>query len=153
MANFSVSSARLGSLSCPIPPVNYAPPLQILKLDGSSGKHRTSDLSRMKRALSPTELHCRKTYGLTSTYRSNGHSIQDSWTILKPKKVAGEAGTEPTSLVLETNSFPVSLLPHNVHFSCQRIRNPSTGLGSGVNQTLELILSRSRPHIRTYPTH
>lgn len=28
-ANLSVSSARLGSLSCPIPPVNYAPPIQL----------------------------------------------------------------------------------------------------------------------------
>ena len=28
-ANLAVNSARLGSLSCPIPPVNYAPPLQL----------------------------------------------------------------------------------------------------------------------------
>lgn len=42
-ANLSVSSARLGSLSCPIPPVNYAPPLQ----NGACRGNRSLDLRDM----------------------------------------------------------------------------------------------------------
>jgi hypothetical protein len=77
-ANLSVSSARLGSLSFPIPPVNYAPPLQLGSTPG----------------LEPD-------YGAMNAASRLGYV----------PKMAREAGFEPASSELETDSLPIELTP------------------------------------------